>query len=112
MTFRPPIRTTLAALALLAVGLGVWNCAGAGEKTHDKVLLIGVDAGEWDVLGPLLDQQRLPAFGELRAHGASGRLRSLEPLTDAESRLALPVPAEGPFPIQAFEARLSPGGYA
>jgi predicted AlkP superfamily phosphohydrolase/phosphomutase len=71
----------LAALALLAVGLGVWNCAGAGEKPRDKVLLIGVDAGEWDVLGPLLDQQRLPAFGDMRAHGASGRLRSLEPLT-------------------------------
>ena len=81
MTFRPPIRTTLAALALLAVGLGVWNCAGAGEKPRDKVLLIGVDAGEWDMLGPLLDQQRLPAFGDMRAHGASGRLRSLEPLT-------------------------------
>ncbi len=40
------------------------------------------------------------------------QLRSLEPLTDAESRLALPVPAEGPFPLKAFEARLSPGGYA
>lgn len=85
MSFRPgfqrPLRAALAFLVLFAVGLGVWTCAGAGEKSRNKVLLIGMDAGEWDVLGPLLDQQKLPAFATLRAQGASGRLRSLEPLT-------------------------------
>jgi hypothetical protein len=65
----------------VALGLGVWTCAGAGEKARPKVLLIGVDAGEWDVLGPLLDQKRVPAFAKLRDTGASGKLRSLEPLT-------------------------------
>ena len=68
----------------LAIGLvlagGVWTCARASEKPT-KVLLIGVDAGEWDVLGPLLDQQKVPNFTMLRAKGASGKIRSLEPLT-------------------------------
>jgi predicted AlkP superfamily phosphohydrolase/phosphomutase len=74
-----------ARLALaLAIGLvlagGVWTCARAGEKPA-KVLVIGVDAGEWDVLGPLLDQGKVPTFARLRDKGASGRIRSLEPLT-------------------------------
>jgi predicted AlkP superfamily phosphohydrolase/phosphomutase len=78
---RASLRSVLVLVAILAVGLGVWNCAGAGEKPKNKVLLIGVDAAEWDVLGPLLDQGRAPAFASLRAQGASGSLRSLEPLT-------------------------------
>jgi predicted AlkP superfamily phosphohydrolase/phosphomutase len=45
------------------------------------VLLIGVDAADWEVMGPLLDQGKLPNFAKLRAEGASGKLRSLEPLT-------------------------------
>src|SRR6185369_11861033 len=59
---------------------GVWTCARASEKPP-KVLVIGVDAGEWDVLGPLLDQGKVPTFARLRDKGASGRIRSLEPLT-------------------------------
>jgi predicted AlkP superfamily phosphohydrolase/phosphomutase len=65
----------------IALGLGVWTCARAGEKPRHRVLVIGVDAAEWDVLGPLLDQQRVPAFARLRDQGASGKLRSLEPMT-------------------------------
>jgi hypothetical protein len=65
----------------LALGLGVWTCARAGEKPRERVLLIGVDAGEWDVLGPLLDQGRTPNFARMRDQGASGKIRTLEPLT-------------------------------
>jgi len=65
----------------LALGLGVWTCARAGEKPREKVLLIGVDAGEWDVLGPLLDKGRVPNFARMRDQGASGKIRTLEPLT-------------------------------
>lgn len=79
----PPrhVRLLVALCVGVSLGLGVWTCAGAGEKARPKVLLIGVDAGEWDVLGPLLDQKRVPAFAKLRDTGASGKLRSLEPLT-------------------------------
>ena len=65
----------------LVIAFGAWTCARAGEKPKTKVLLIGIDAGEWDVLGPLLDQKRVPAFAKLRDEGASGKLRSLQPLT-------------------------------
>jgi len=85
VTFRPLRRSFLRAavtcLVFAGLGMGVWTCARAGEKSRQKVLLIGVDAGEWSVLGPLLDQQKVPAFALLRAEGASGKLRSLEPLT-------------------------------
>src|SRR5947207_1442071 len=76
-------RTRFMASIAAAVFLGAfaWNCARAGEKTRPKVLLIGVDAGEWDVLGPLLDQGRTPSFARMRDQGSSGKLRSLEPLT-------------------------------
>ena len=84
MTFRlprrPSFRAGFAVFVLAALVMGVSNCARAGEKPRQKVLLIGVDAAEWSVLGPLLDQQKLPAFASLR-EGSSGKLRSLEPLT-------------------------------
>jgi len=76
-----PARHLVGLVVGVTLGLGAWTCAGAGEKPRTKVLLIGVDAGEWDVLGPLLDQKRAPAFAKLRDMGASGKLRSLEPLT-------------------------------
>ena len=81
---QPPGRRARVLLVItvgVALGLGAWTCAGAGEKSRPKVLLIGVDACEWDILGPLLDQKRLPNFAKLRDTGASGKLRSLEPLT-------------------------------
>lgn len=67
--------------AALLLGAAAWNCARAGEKPRTRVLLIGVDAGEWDVLGPLLDEGRCPNFARMRDQGSAGKLRSLEPLT-------------------------------
>jgi len=67
--------------AAILLGTSAWNCARASEKPRPRVLLIGVDAGEWDVLGPLLDQGRVPNFARMRDQGSSGKLRSLEPLT-------------------------------
>jgi len=74
-------RAIATAAVLLLLGVATWNCARAGEKPHHRVLLIGVDAGEWDVLGPLLDQGRCPNLARMRDEGSSGKLRSLEPLT-------------------------------
>lgn len=75
-----PVRFAAGLAVGLALGAGVWTCARAGEKPP-KVLVIGVDAGEWDVLGPLLDKGKVPNYARLRDKGASGRIRSLEPLT-------------------------------
>jgi len=72
----------IASLAVtLLLGAAAWNCARAGEKPHARVLLVGVDAGEWDVLGPLLNQGKCPNFARMRDQGSAGKLRSLEPLT-------------------------------
>src|SRR5258705_11578763 len=65
----------------ILLGTSAWNCARASEKPRPRVLMIGVDAGEWDVLGPLLDQGKVPNFARMRDEGSSGKLRSLEPLT-------------------------------
>jgi predicted AlkP superfamily phosphohydrolase/phosphomutase len=45
------------------------------------VLLIGIDAADWEVMGPLLDEGKLPNLARLRDEGAAGKIRSLEPLT-------------------------------
>lgn len=84
MKFRLPRRSLTHAVASIAIaitfGLGLTTCARA-EKPRQKVLLIGIDAADWSVIGPLLDAQKVPAFATLRDQGASGKLRSLEPLT-------------------------------
>ena len=59
----------IASLAFgLLVGAAAWNCARA-EKPKSRVLLVGVDAGEWDVLGPLLNEGKIPNFARMRDQG-------------------------------------------
>src|SRR5207244_5585357 len=71
----------IASLAFgLLVGAAAWDCARA-EKPKSRVLVVGVDAGEWDVLGPLLNEGKIPNFARMRDQGSAGKLRSLEPLT-------------------------------
>ncbi len=78
-----PTRTRFIAVLTVALLLGAsaWNCARAAQKSRPHVLVIGVDAGEWDVLGPLLNAGRVPNFARMRDQGSAGKLRSLEPLT-------------------------------
>src|SRR6266436_2488595 len=71
--FRTRLIISLAVGILL--GTSAWNCARAGEKPRTRVLLIGVDAGEWDVLGPLLDEGRCPNLARMRDQGSSGKLQ-------------------------------------
>ena len=80
MTRKTRIRFVASLAMGLLVGAAAWNCARA-EKPRSKVLVVGVDAGEWDVLGPLLNEGKVPSFGRMRDHGSAGKLRSLEPLT-------------------------------
>jgi len=48
-----------------------------------KLLVIGLDAADLDVLGPLLDRGELPHVGKLLRDGASGVLRSTVPPVSA-----------------------------
>jgi len=71
------------AAAVLYIGYQLGKRSGAPEKlarpTGLKVLVIGVDGAEWDVIEPLMEEGRLPAFSRLVKEGAHGKLRSLEP---------------------------------
>lgn len=44
-----------------------------------RVVVLGLDAGTWDLLGPWMDQGLLPNLARLRAGGVWGKLRSTEP---------------------------------
>ncbi len=74
MTHGVARRCGLLLLLLLPLLVGA---GGKPDKT--RVLLFGIDAGEWDVLGPLIDQGRCPNFARMRKEGSSGKLRSLVP---------------------------------
>ena len=65
----------------VALAILVASMMAAAPAPRTRMLVVGIDAGEWDVLGPLLDQGRCPNFARLRTQGSSGRLRSLMPLT-------------------------------
>jgi len=79
---RPGARTLAFAVLALLLGGVLWKGAhAAGMSPRTRVLVFGVDAGEWDVLGPLLAQGRCPNFARLRAEGSAGKLRSFVPLT-------------------------------
>ncbi len=47
------------------------------------VVLIGIDAATWDLILPLVDDGRLPAFASLLSTGAHGVLLSEEPMLSA-----------------------------
>jgi len=54
------------------------GCGGGGSVK--RVLLVGVDGADPGILERLIGEGRLPTFARLKRAGASGRLRSREPL--------------------------------
>ena len=51
-----------------------------GSKPLRKVLFIGIDGADWQILDPLIAKGRLPHLDALVRNGAAGELRSLEPM--------------------------------
>lgn len=45
-----------------------------------KVLILGVDGGDWTIIKPLIEKGVLPNFKKLVEGGATGKLRSMEPM--------------------------------
>ncbi len=76
---REPItRRLFPALALLLALLS--GCAAKQESGPGRVLLIGLDGAEWNLIRPLMAAGRMPHLKGLVDKGVSGDLRSLEPL--------------------------------
>ena len=86
-------RILLVGVAAVAIGVGVWNLSAREEIATDlaavresvtrpvpKVVLIGLDGADWNVMRPLMAEGRLPTLSSLVDSGASGDLRSLSPM--------------------------------
>jgi predicted AlkP superfamily phosphohydrolase/phosphomutase/tetratricopeptide (TPR) repeat protein len=49
------------------------------KKHANKILIIGWDAADWDVIDPLIQQGRMPALQRLISGGVYGRLKTMDP---------------------------------
>ena len=85
------VKSELAKIGISVAGFRVetWElAAGAGEtavfnvasEPLRKILFIGVDGGDWEIINPMIEAGFLPNFKKIIEGGATGRLRSIEPL--------------------------------
>jgi predicted AlkP superfamily phosphohydrolase/phosphomutase/tetratricopeptide (TPR) repeat protein len=49
------------------------------KKHTNKILVIGWDAADWDVIEPLIQQGKMPALQRLMSDGVYGRLKTMDP---------------------------------
>ncbi|MEW6747957.1 MAG: alkaline phosphatase family protein, partial [Planctomycetota bacterium] len=79
-------RLALVAGALpLAAGLVLWALLGERaaqerERSHPRVLLIGLDGADWRIIEPLLAEGALPNLRAIVDGGVSAPLRTIEPM--------------------------------
>jgi predicted AlkP superfamily phosphohydrolase/phosphomutase len=97
---------------ILATAILVGSCASPTvEPVERKVMIVGIDGMEWDIMGPLLESGRLPTFSRVMSEGAWGELRSLDIL---ESPVIWTSIATGKVPekhgIMGFAKRAPDGG--
>ncbi len=71
-------RIVAAAFALLLVAVA-GGCGGDEVGPADRILLVGIDSADWDVVEPLMAEGRLPNLRALVESGVSCDLHSLEP---------------------------------
>src|SRR5262245_1821667 len=69
------------AVALLAGAAGLALAAGgcARRSTDLRILLVGVDSADWEMIRPMAERGELPHFAKLLEEGASAPARTLEP---------------------------------
>jgi len=82
MPRRSPVPVAIGLSALLIVAFFASACREGigGGPSSPRVLLIGIDGADLDILDRLIAAGKLPTFARLRKEGAFGRLRSQEPL--------------------------------
>ncbi len=103
----------LSAVALFcAAALVATSCTRPSiEPVERKIMVIGIDGMEWDIMGPLLEEGRLPTFARVLSEGAWGELRSLDVL---ESPVIWTSIATGKLPekhgIMGFAKKRPAGG--
>jgi predicted AlkP superfamily phosphohydrolase/phosphomutase/Flp pilus assembly protein TadD len=90
-TILPGIRDELAVpgVSIESVAIPVWGenrqdparrSAGVSPEPPRKLVIVGVDGGDWINLQPLIDAGKLPNFARLVNDGATGPLTTIEPM--------------------------------
>ncbi len=65
----------------IAVGLGAPACGPApAPDARPRIVVIGWDGADWEAVRHLIDEGRMPHLARLMKEGASGRLRTYEPM--------------------------------
>ncbi len=73
-------RILLAVLCICCAGaFGSAGCGGGGTLPSERILFVGIDSADWDVIDPLLGEGKLPNLKALVESGVSCDLHSLEP---------------------------------
>ncbi len=70
---------TIAALLLSVAVAFTTGCGGVPPAVH-KVVILGVDGMDWQIVDPLLEQGKLPNIAALIDRGVRADFRSLEPV--------------------------------
>ena len=79
-----------AGIRVVGFGIDAWGKAPGGAQLSQaspvasrpmrKVIFIGVDGGDWEFMKPMMDDGDLPNFKKFVDEGATGNLKSIEPL--------------------------------
>ena len=106
------MKKLLAITLFCAVALIATSCTRPSiEPVERKIMIVGIDGMEWDIMGPLLEEGRLPTFARVMSEGAWGELRSLDVL---ESPVIWTSIATGKLPekhgIMGFAKKQPAGG--
>ena len=62
-----------------ADGPAAASSAAPAASAPPRLVVLGLDAGTWELLGPWMDRGLLPNLARLRASGVYGKLRSTDP---------------------------------
>jgi len=73
-------RVLLVALCICCAGIFCSaGCGSGGTLSSERVLFVGIDSADWDVIDPLMEKGKLPNLKALVESGVSCDLHSLEP---------------------------------
>ena len=73
-------------ITVAKVGIAAWSMEGAApsadisEVPLRRIVCVGVDGGDWNIINPMIEEGLLPNFERFVEGGATGPLRSMEPM--------------------------------
>ena len=89
-------RLCIALVAVLALTAGAAGCGSRHVKTGRRVIVLGVDGMDYDLVRDLIARGRLPHFAQLAQSGAFAPLRTT-------------IPPQSPVAWSTFITGLDPG---